>query len=237
MSVLLAYFYEFRYRLLKWVWNVCSINSRVHVLTLMYHHVSDEVHDSSDCCHHSLDHFRLSIKYLLDQGYIFIPVEKALEKSALRDGCKYAVITFDDVPYDAYENAVPFLVEKNLPFTMFITTGFIGQDGYMNVEQIKEVDSLDICTIGAHTVSHSNLRYSDDPLYEMEASKKYLEELLDHRIDIMAYPYGRQSSVSRKVIECAKRAGFKCAFGTVDAPISDLSIRSKFYLPRVVRKL
>lgn len=236
MSVISAYFYEFRYRLLKWIWNVCSRNSKIHVLALMYHHVSDEVKDPLDCCHHSITQFRASIESLLDQGYVFVPIETVLDKTVLRDGRKYAVITFDDVPYDAYENAVPFLAENNLPFTMFITTGFVGMDGYMNPEQIKEVASLDICTIGAHTVSHPNLRRSDDPLYEMMASKKYLEELLNHPIDIMAYPYGRQSSVSRRVIKCAKRVGFKCAFGTVDAPISDVSVRSEFYLPRIVRK-
>lgn len=237
MSVLSAYFYESRYRLLKWIWNVCSVNSKIHVLTLMYHHVSDAVSDSSDCCHHSLRQFKFSIESLIDQGYVFVPIEKILETTWLSDGRKYAVITFDDVPYDAYKNAVPFLVEKNLPFTMFITTGFVGMDGYMTQEQIKEVDSLDLCTIGAHTMSHPNLRYSDDPIYEMVSSKEYLEDLLDHSVEILAYPYGRQSSVSRKVIACARRAGFKCAFGTVEAPISDVSIRSKFYLPRVVRKL
>lgn len=236
MSVLLAYFFEFRYRLLKWIWNRCSANSKIHVLVLMYHHVSDDVHDPLDCCHHSISQFNSSIESLLGQGYVFVPIEKVLEKTELSDGRKYAVITFDDVPYDAYKNAVPILVQRNLPFTLFVTTGFVGQDGYMNVEQIKDVDSLDLCTIGAHTVSHPNLRYCDDPLFELANSKEYLEGLLEHPIDIMAYPYGRQSSVSRRVMACAKHAGFKCAFGTVDAPISDISIRSEFYLPRVVRK-
>ena len=50
----------------------------------------------------------------------------------------------------------------------------------------------------------------------------------------MAYPYGRQSSVSRKIIGQAKKAGYKCAFGTIQAPISRMSSKNIFYLPRVV---
>ena len=34
----------------------------------------------------------------------------------------------------------------------------------------------------------------------------------------------------------AEKAGYKCAFGTIDATINDLSSKSLYYLPRIVRK-
>lgn len=80
------------------------------------------------------------------------------------------------------------------------------------------------------------LRYSDNISYELKHSKNILEELLGHKVDYLAYPYGRQSSVSRKVQTIAKKTGYKCAFGTIQTPISDVSEKNMFYLPRVVLK-
>ena len=67
-------------------------------------------------------------------------------------------------------------------------------------------------------------------------SKEILERLLGHPVDYLAYPFGRQSSISHKVMKQAEKAGYKCAFGTIDATINDLSSKSLYYLPRIVRK-
>ena len=71
---------------------------------------------------------------------------------------------------------------------------------------------------------------------ELKESKEILERLLGHPVDYLAYPFGRQSSISHKVMKQAEKAGYKCAFGTIDATINDLSSKSLYYLPRIVRK-
>ncbi|MBL3926344.1 hypothetical protein FH717_24020, partial [Bacteroides thetaiotaomicron] len=53
---------------------------------------------------------------------------------------KFAVVTFDDVPLDAYEKAVPVLLSMQIPFTFFITTGYIGTKGFMTKAQLKKLD-------------------------------------------------------------------------------------------------
>lgn len=236
MQVFYAYYYEFRYRFLKWLWNLFSWTSKGHCLVLMYHHVTDEPHNQTDCCMHTLQQFRSSIESLHNLGYEFVSIGTFLKLTESGDERKLAVITFDDVPCDAYENAVPYLLQKQLPFTFFITTGFIGKDGYLTEDQLKDLDKMSLCTIGAHTVSHCNLKTCLDPYGEIRDSKVYLEKLLGHSVDYFAYPYGRQNSVSYKIRKLVEKVGFRCAFGTIQAPVNDISFRSVYYLPRVVRK-
>jgi len=70
---------------------------------------------------------------------------------------------------------------------------------------IKELDKN--FEIGAHTLSHpilSNLR-SENAMAEIKGSKKYLEELLHHRVEMFCYPKGRYND---QTVELVKQAGF-----------------------------
>ena len=50
------------------------------------------------------------------------------------------------------------LSKKNkIPFIIFISTEAIGKNGYMNWEQIKEIEKYDFVTIGNHSHSHDYL--------------------------------------------------------------------------------
>lgn len=222
--------------MLKTYWDRISKYSKINGVVLMYHHVSDEKLDVSESCHHTIEQFKNSLYTYLNKGYVFVSIQHALYLIKTKSKQKFAVITFDDVPIDAYENAVPILKQMNLPFTFFITTGFIGTKGYMNEEQIKNLDNSDLCTIGAHTVTHPVLRYVSNSLNELQDSKEYLENLLGHPICYLAYPYGRQSSISRKVIKQAKIIGFDCAFSTIQTSLNDISSKETYFLPRIVEK-
>lgn len=231
-----ARYYDFRtmYITAKWI---SSVNkSKIHGLALMYHHVTDEDVDIIESCKHKIDNFKDTLLRLKADGYRFVSVDEALEIIHEKRTEKFVVVTFDDVPENVYHNAYPFLKDNNIPFILFITTNFINKEPYLKHEQIKEMDKDALCTIGAHTISHPMLRYSKDALSEMVDSKNFLERYLGHTVDFMAYPYGKPSSVTNKVMKLAKMAGYKCAFGTIETPMTDISVRNIFYLPRVVVK-
>jgi len=99
---------------------------------------------------------------------------------------------------------------------------------------LKEMDGEDLCTVGAHTVNHVSLRKSNNSLEELIDSKKQFEALLGHEIEYIAYPYGWHCDVSREVIKQAQEVGYKCAFGTIQSPVSETSSKNMFYLPRMV---
>ena len=202
----------------------------------MYHHVTDEYVDINESCRCTVSEFNNAILQTMAEGRCFVSVDKMLDIIKTKSREKFAVLTFDDVPDNFYTNAYPFLRKENIPFILFITTDFINKAGFLTKEQIFELDKDPLCTIGAHTISHPMLRNVTNSMYELSESKNILEKLLGHPVDFIAYPFGRQSSVSRRVMIEAEKSGYKCAFGTIQSPISEKSSKNLFYLPRIVRK-
>ena len=148
---------------------------------------------------------------------------------------KHAVVTFDDVPHNFITTAYPILKEYNIPFTLFITTSFLTDPEYLSESDIVTLSHDRLCTIGAHTVTHPMLRKSEDPFSEMLQSKQTLEKILGKPVKYLAYPFGRQSSISHKVQRLAQKAGFSLAFSTIQTSINDRSARHPFFLPRVIK--
>ena len=233
---LITIYYEIRYRILKAWWSLCSRWSTIDGIVLMFHHISDKRVDELDSCQHTIEEFKNSIITLTNMGYEFVSIDTAINLIKNKSDKKFALITFDDVPINAYINAVPILEQMKIPYAFFITTGYIGTTGFLSSEQLKLLDNNSLCTIGAHTVSHTNLRFTGNIYRELYESKQFLETLLGHTINYLAYPYGRPSSVSYRVRRIAKKVGFTCAFGTIDSQINDISACCLYYLPRVVIK-
>lgn len=236
MNRISNYYYTLRYKLLKTYWDHCSRNSRVNGIALMYHHISDEHIDINESCQHRISEFKNTIINLQNNGYSFVSINEALNYIKQKTSTKFAIVTFDDVPYNVYENAYPIMKQLNIPFALFITTSFLDDHNYIGREVLVELDKDSLCTIGAHTITHPSLRHCNNSYTELLESKTKLEELLGHSVDYLAYPYGRQSSISHRIMKQAKRAGYKCAFGTIQSAISDKSSENLFYLPRIVIK-
>ena len=53
---------------------------------------------------------------------------------------KKILLTIDDGFTSFYENAWPYLKEKKIPFILFISTEAVGKYGYMDWDQIKEIE-------------------------------------------------------------------------------------------------
>lgn len=236
MNRLVSFYYSIRYNSLKFFLDFLSKRSSVYGIVLMYHHVTDEHVDTNESCQHRISLFKDTLMRFKEDGYLFVSVEEALNLMSIKSIQKFVIVTFDDVPESMYHNAYPILKELDIPFVLFITTSFIDKQGYLSRSQIIELDNDPLCTIGAHTVTHPMLRTVDNSFEELRQSKCILETLIGHSVDFMAYPFGRQSSVSRRVMKQAKLAGYRCAFATIQSPISDISSKNLFFLPRLVIK-
>lgn len=70
--------------------------------------------------------------------------------------------------------------------------------------------------LGSHTHSHYpiGLLTSKAMEFELKYSKQYLEELTKTKVEIVSYPYGTAASITTKVIEIAKKVGYKIGFST-----------------------
>lgn len=119
-------------------------------------------------------------------------------------------ITFDDGFRSVLTAAAPVLVERGLPFTVFVTTGFVrgASPLYLRPPELKSLRALPGVSVGSHGATHRRLdALSDADLREeLTASKRYLEDLLGQAVTALSYPHG---GVDRRVRDAAERAGYR----------------------------
>ncbi len=215
-------------------WNIMSHFGRVHGIVLMYHYITNEKVATMASCQHKPAVFESTIFRLRKEGYTFVSVERMLEIIRTKDKTKFAVVTFDDIMDDVYTNAYPILKQLGIPYTLFVASGLIGTKEYIKKEHLKEMSRDPLCTIGSHTVSHCHLSKVGNSMEELVDSRKVLSELIGRDVDYLAYPYGWHCDVSKNEMKQAQIAGYKCAFGTIQSPVSEISSKNLFYLPRMV---
>jgi len=141
----------------------------------------------------------------------------------LRDGSCYTALTFDDGFQGLQRNAIPVLIRKKIPFTLFVPTGFIGKratwmnghsskaDEIFSESQLREISKSEFVSIGSHSVNHRKFSSLSDRQAEEELvhSKKHLEKLLKTRVETFSFPHG---SYHMKHIDLARRAGYRHVF-------------------------
>lgn len=99
-------------------------------------------------------------------------------------------LNFDDGYLSTFTRAFPLLKGYGLPATVFVITDKIGTDGYMNLQQLKDLVVAG-WEIGSHTVSHAELtKINRVCIYgELSLSKKILESS-GLEIKSFAVPFG-----------------------------------------------
>jgi peptidoglycan/xylan/chitin deacetylase (PgdA/CDA1 family) len=89
----------------------------------------------------------------------------------------------------------------------------ISKNSEMNEEEVLQLASSPLATIGGHTTSHPDLSLHDDHFQQKEITdnKIYLEDLTGREIDFFAYPYGRFNSSTPVLVA---KSGYQAAFTT-----------------------
>src|SRR6202166_2912873 len=135
----------------------------------------------------------------MDQLLSYAKPIAANEATTLQPETRHVAVTFDDGFKDFYECALPELVKRGIPATMFVITDVIGKtfgpDGYaqelMSLEQIRAFPES-LVTIGSHTLTHPLLPSInlDQAKREIALSRAKLEEQLHRSITLFSFPYG-----------------------------------------------
>lgn len=223
-------------------WRKSLDKSIIHGEVVMFHHITNEFVDTIPVCRCAVGVFEHYLDAYEKEGYRFVSIKEATSIICEgKDSRPFCVITFDDIPENVYYNAYPILKQRGIPFSIFITSKYVDWknpdtgETYITKEELRKMDKDPLCTVGAHTSNHAILRNVSNPQKEMQDNKEWLENLLGHPIDYLAYPYGKHSSISNNIQSIAKEIGFKCAFGTIEAPITDESSKHMYFLPRIPR--
>jgi len=169
------------------------------------------------------DLFDKQLKYLKDNGYTAVSLEKAFlylnNKEIIPD--KTVAITFDDGFRNNYINALPILEKYKFPATIFITVDFLrdysGSDLYLSCSEIKNMIKSGLISFGSHGLTHRALttvkkRELDK---EISLSKERLENIINNKTNFFAYPFVHSGSYNSNIRQLLKRHGFKAAFTTI----------------------
>lgn len=179
---------------------------------LTYHHIGDG--DSSSGYYVTAKNFEEQLDWLNNKGYHFISYDKLYE--AMANGGtlpkKPVVISFDDGVTDQYTTALPILEKYQVPAVFFIEVRNVGTDVGITWDQVRDLESRGM-TIGSHSMSHANLKNLDAKgvKYELEESKKVLEEHLSKKVNFFSYPKG---GFDDAIVEATKDAGYLSAVTT-----------------------
>lgn len=196
---------------------------------LMYHYIRAGVDPKKDGLGYRLsitsETLDQQLAYLQAQGYHFLTMNQ-LMTSPIPD--KTVVLTFDDGYEDFYTAALPILKKYNATATAYIIAGKIGGP-YMTWDQLKEAQAAGI-EIGAHTMNHYDLQKLpvDEQRYEIDQSKKVLEQQLGVPVVSFCYPSGRYNADTIKIVQ---QSGFTSATTTNSGGV--YSLKDPFVLPRV----
>ncbi|TET98510.1 MAG: hypothetical protein E3J30_06540 [Anaerolineales bacterium] len=120
--------------------------------------------------------------------------------SLFDDDVTYVSLRFDD-GWKSQLNAHEALKKYGLTGSIYIISGFMGDEGYMDWSDVETVSET--MEIGGHTVSHADLRNLETMQdYEDEIGDDY-RTLVDKGFDVrtFVYPYGNYSAVAIQVIK------------------------------------
>lgn len=164
----------------------------------------------------------------LDRPHNYASLEQVMEDKSY--GAK-AAMTFDDGLLDAYTIAYPAMKERNIPFTLFVTSRWVGREGYLSLAQLRELHLDPLCTIGVHGTEHRVLTRATEAerREEIFSSKDELEQMLGDKCEIFAYSHG---SYDPGVLELMRQAGYKAACAVAGRPLNKRFDLGPYAYPR-----
>ena len=195
------------------------------ILSLMYHRFNENKYPSTNI---KMDIFYEQMEIIKNLNYKFYDPKYLVNKFDDIKNEKKILITIDDGFKSFYNEAWPYLKKNKIPFILFVSTEPVGKKGYMNWEEIKEIDNSELGHIGHHSHTHEYLIDMDEKEFieDIETATEIFKKKLGYSPLIFSYPFGEYSLYMKKFIS----SKFEIAFGQHSGVI-DVN-KDKFELPR-----
>ena len=205
--------------------NVKYFSNDEGVLSIMYHRFNEFKYPSTNI---SMDIFKEHVDLILDANLTFYHPKDFVNEFDIPKKEKKILLTVDDAFQSFYDNAWPYLKKNQIPFVLFVSTEPVGNKGYMNWDQIKEIERSEFGVIGHHSHSHDYLIDKSEEVFldDIKSSNRIFKEKLGYVPTLFSYPFGEYSGFMRDYIS----RNFKIAFGQ-HSGIIDVN-KNKFELPR-----
>ena len=175
-----------------------------------------------------MDIFKEHVELIFDANLTFYHPKDFEDEFDVPKKEKKILLTVDDAFQSFYDNAWPYLKKNKIPFVLFVSTEPVGKNGYMNWDQIKEIERSEFGVIGHHSHSHDYLIDKSEEVFlnDIKSSNRIFKERLGYVPTLFSYPFGEYSGFMRDYVS----QNFKIAFGQ-HSGIIDIN-KDKFELPR-----
>ena len=158
-----------------------------------------------------MDIFREQMSIINTLNYNFYDPQHLQKDFNIAKNEKKILITIDDAFSSFYKVAWPYLKKEKIPFILFVSTEAVGKTGYMNWEQIQEIEKEPYAYIGNHSHSHDYLidLETENFLSDINTSIKIFNQHLGYNPIFFSYPFGEYSKTIKDFIS----KNFAFAFG------------------------
>jgi peptidoglycan/xylan/chitin deacetylase (PgdA/CDA1 family) len=163
---------------------------------LIYHQIGSGIGRQMEV---SIEDFGWQMKWLSEHFHV-VDLETAVAQRGAAGSESLVVVSFDDGYEDFYRHGYPVLRERGIPFVLYLTTDPVENRRLsgpssavpLNWDQVTDMISSELMTLGVHTHTHPDLRFLDSGAIEVELSAS--DELIRRRTNIeprhFAYPWG-----------------------------------------------
>lgn len=205
------------------------MNKKKDTSIFMFHEVTNGETAIYDNISITKKNFTLLLDEITKKKFLFDSIENIFKTNERR-----VIITFDDIFQNAYENAIPILNERKIPYTVFITLEYVDKEGYITSSEIEKLKQNKLCTIGFHANKHDLMRDLNDDDIRTNTSAKTFERKFNVKCDYFAFPFGSVYACPKRAVSIASTQGYKAVFSTIDSPVSNNDIRrNPWFIPRI----
>ena len=195
------------------------------ILSLMYHRFNEDKYPSTNI---QMNIFKQQMEIIKKLNYKFLDPKELEYNFSIPKKEKKILITIDDAFSSFYEVAWPYLKNNEIPFILFVSTETVGKNGYMDWQQIKEIEKEKGVYIGNHSHSHDYLVSLKKKFFikDIDKSIKIFITNLGYNPIFFSYPFGEYSNYIKEYIS----NNFQFSFGQHSGVI-DIN-KDKHELPR-----
>ena len=189
----------------------------MQLVSLLFHDVYRRHPSESGFCSPGADRYKLTVDQLSAQldGVGSARLDEPLLVTSLIEGsaapARPVLITVDDGGSSYHRDFADQLEARGWRGHAFVSTDFIGQPGFLTVEQLRDLDRRGH-VIGSHSASHPP-RFSACRrgwmVEEWTRSRQVLEDILGHQVVVASLPGGYFSAA---VAETAAESGLQVLF-------------------------
>ena len=196
-----------------WVSPCLAANDRSSAVILAYHRIGEDAYPDSNL---RTGQFFEQVQELTNGSYTILPLPEIIRalKNAEPLPPSTVAITFEGAYRSAYVNAIPLLLEKNIPFTVFYAASHADNkdEQHMNWNELRALKKHPFVTLGILPASYTHMADvpREDILTQINKARLRHREEFAGEAKLFSYPFGEYSLHFKNIVS---EQNFDAAFG------------------------